>query len=88
MPSKEQRDFTGQMDALLSKGLPFFGMEDNSQLGDWVVILSAPYINDEGDLTSGYSMCFSSNMLQHNALGLLSKAAELLDSGNEVDLDE
>lgn len=88
MPSKEQKDFTHKMDMLLSKSLPLFGMEPDAQLGDWMVVISAPSINSDGDLTSGYAIGFSGNILHHNALGLMSKAQDLLDTGHGVDLDE
>jgi len=81
MPSQAQRDFTYRLDALLQEGLPLFGMEPNAQLGDWLVVISAPYLDDNGDLTSGYSVTFSGNLLDHNAKGLLQKAAELLEDG-------
>ena len=87
MASEAQQEFTRRMDALLQEGLPLFGMEQNSQLGDWVCVVSAPYLNDEGDLTSGYAISFSGNLLQHNAMGLLAKGNELLVDGEDYEDD-
>lgn len=88
MPSEAQKEFTAKMDALLSEGLPLFGMDPGSQLGDWVCIISAPYLNSDGDLTSGYSITFSGNLLEHNAMGLLDKGVQLLESGEEHEDEE
>jgi hypothetical protein len=85
MPSQAQREFTAKLDALLQEGLSLFGMEDGSHLGDWVCVISAPYLNPDGELTSGYAITFSGNLLEHNAMGLLRKGSELLDRGEEQD---
>lgn len=83
MASEAQRDWTKRLDAVIAEGLPLLGMEDNAQLGDWVLVLSAPHLDEDGELTSGYSITFSGNLLYHNALGLLEKGGELLDTGEE-----
>lgn len=88
MPSRAQREFTAKLDALLQEGLSVFGMEPSSQLGDWCCILSAPFLNADGDLESGYSITFSGNLLEHNALGLLEKGRELLETGQVHEDDD
>jgi hypothetical protein len=78
MATEEQREWTRKMDALIQEGLTLLGQDPNSQLGDWLTVISAPYLNEEGHLTSGYSIAFSGNLLEHNALGLLAKGEGLL----------
>jgi len=85
--SEAQRAFTAKLDALLQESLPLLGMNDGSQLGDWVCVLSAPYLSPDGDLTSGYSITFIGNLLEHNAIGLLHKGVDLLENGEEQNVD-
>jgi hypothetical protein len=79
MPTSEQIAFTAEMDALLQKGLGVFGLDPGCHLGDWAVVLSAPFLNEDGDVTSDYAVTFSANLLEHNATGLLIKGKEILD---------
>lgn len=81
MASEAQREFTRRMNALLQEGLPLFGMEADAQLGDWICIISAPSINGDGELVSGYSITFSGSCLDHSAKGLLTKGRELMETG-------
>ena len=87
LTSEAQRAFTERVDTALQEALPILGMDAGSQLGDWVCVLSAPYLNESGELTSGYSITFSSNLLEHNAIGLLHKGMDLLENGEEQDGD-
>lgn len=86
MPSEAKQDWNRRMDALIAEALPWFGMNPGAQLGDWLLVLSAPYLNEDGEIVSGYTIAFSGgNLLDHHALGLLRKGEQLLESGDEVD---
>jgi hypothetical protein len=86
MQSDEQRGFTEELDALISRYLGSFGFhESNVQVGDWVLIISAPSLDSIGNVRSGYSVAFSGQMLEHHALGLLTKAEEIVMGRDEDD---
>ena len=51
-------------------------------LGDWILVASTVHVDEDGDPNSDYFMAFSGgSMLDHHALGLLSKAEDLLTDG-------
>lgn len=78
-----RRKLVEAVDLILSRNLEVLGIkEDGAQLGDWMVIVSAPSLDSTGEPWSGYAVLGSGNLLEHNALGLIDKAAEIL-SGDE-----
>lgn len=56
---------------------------ETDMLGDWMVIACTVSVDEEGDPRAGYHLLFSGgSMLDHHALGLLSKAEEMLADGS------
>jgi hypothetical protein len=54
-------------------------LQSGEMLGDWMVIACTVGVDDDGDAIARYHLAFSNgSMLDHHALGLLSKAEDLL----------
>jgi len=64
-----------------SAGMGFEGI-----LGDWIVVGAMVRVDDDGDPNADYFIGFSGGtMLQHVALGLMSKGDEMLSDGTATE---
>ena len=59
-------------------------MELRGMLGDWMIVGSSIFVDEDGDPNAQYFVVFSGgSMLQHTALGLLRKGQNVLESGTD-----
>lgn len=88
MSEAEQRKArSARLQQSLEKYLEDIGETD--MLGDWMVIACTVSVDRDGDPRSRYLMMFSGgSMLDHHALGLLSKAEEMLADGSVREADD
>lgn len=85
----EQRAAQEALAAAIERCIAVNQMPDGDMVGDWMVIGTSVGIDEEQDPRAAYYLLFSrGSMLEHVALGLLSKAEDLLVNGEMLEEGE
>lgn len=84
MSPQERKERSAKLQAAIEEYLDGQGFE--GVLGDWMVVGAVVRVDEEGDPDASYFVGFAGgSMLQHTALGLLSKTEDILVGGTEDD---
>lgn len=69
---------TEALEQAIQKFMALLDIRSDAQLGDWLVIASAPYVDPDGDVDSEYFALLSGgSMLNHVVQGLLAKGRDI-----------
>jgi hypothetical protein len=86
MPSEEVRARTAKLHAAIEEYCATLDMQEGGMVGDWVVVGAWVYVDEEGDPDAQYFVALAGgSMLQHQVLGLVQKAPDVLRSGDDED---